>query len=478
MRDHQPFYATLRRLGTAVLCLGLWAGHAAAQTAPSVHHRLPNDPVVDLRPTGPTLREERAEPGAAPHTVTPSQQFSHGDPTAAEQLMLEMINRARANPPAEGVRLATTTNTDVLGAYNTYNVETNQLISDFAGYSVRHPLAFCSNLIASARRHSNDMALNDFQDHTGSDRSTMTIRIVAAGYTNWNALGENIYAYTKSVFYGHAGFNVDWGVSSLGHRQNIMNYTGTVYNEIGIGIVTETNNNTSVGPLVVTQDFGKRSSYKYILGVVYSDTDRDGFYSEGEGLAGVTVLPASGTYYAVTSTSGGYAIPYSSLTGALTVTFSSGGLTTTAVVNVSTQNVKLDIVLSTNAATTNATATVSPDIAANGSDGPVTLTATNTLSVSAALPNGSASGANADWWIAADTPMGFYWLTSAGWTTNSLPAYQGPLVNISPTVILSMPAGDLPTGAYTFYFAVDGALNGQLDWSTLVYDAVAVTLQP
>jgi hypothetical protein len=31
---------------------------------------------------------------------------SRGDPTAGEQLVLEMINRARANPDAEGTRLS------------------------------------------------------------------------------------------------------------------------------------------------------------------------------------------------------------------------------------------------------------------------------------------------------------------------------------------------------------------------------------
>src|SRR5262245_55336620 len=36
--------------------------------------------------------------------VTPTQQYSHGDPTPAEQLMLEVINRARANPTAEAAR--------------------------------------------------------------------------------------------------------------------------------------------------------------------------------------------------------------------------------------------------------------------------------------------------------------------------------------------------------------------------------------
>src|SRR6476620_15457 len=40
--------------------------------------------------------------------------YSIGDPTPEEQLYVEFINRARANPPAEGLRLAQTTDPDIL----------------------------------------------------------------------------------------------------------------------------------------------------------------------------------------------------------------------------------------------------------------------------------------------------------------------------------------------------------------------------
>ncbi|GAI93814.1 unnamed protein product, partial [marine sediment metagenome] len=270
-----------------------------------------DDPIVGLRKQDIKVQQEHAPSLEFPKTATPTQLYSHGDPSTNAQLMLEMINRARADPSAEGIRLATTTDPDVLNAYNYFDVDTSQVITDFAGYPARPPLAFNSDLIAAAIRHSTDMALNDFQEHTGSDGSSMTDRIEAAGYTGWNTIGENIYAYSFSVFYGHAGFNVDWGVSELGHRQNIMNYGDTVYNEVGIAIISETDPSTDVGPLVITQDFGKRSDYSFLVGVVYCDSDGDGFYGMGEGLAGVTVMPTSGTYYAITSTSGGYAIPLS-----------------------------------------------------------------------------------------------------------------------------------------------------------------------
>jgi hypothetical protein len=254
--------------------------------------------------------------------------YSHGDPTAEEQYMLELINRARANPPAEGLRLQATADPDILSAYSYFQVDLAKVVADFAGYLPRPPLAFNANLIAAARGQSQDMAVNDFQGHTGSNGSTLTTRIEAAGYTGWNALAENVYAYAKNIFYGHAAFNVDWGVSSLGHRLNIMNFSasGPVYTEVGIGIVAEASTTTAVGPLVVTEDFGTRAGgQRLVVGVIYKDDDRDGFYSIGEGIAGILVRTSQGNY-AYTSASGGYAIPLASSSGSITVRAEGAGL--------------------------------------------------------------------------------------------------------------------------------------------------------
>ncbi len=320
---------------------------AGAQTG-RVYHDLPDEPVVAV----PDLKFDLTPGFRIPATAAPTVVFSHGDPTAAEQLMLEIINRARSDPAAEGVRLASVTNSDILGAYGYFGVDTNQLIRDFAGYPARPPLAFNAELMSAARLHSTDMAENDFQGHTGSDGSSLTDRIGDAGYTGWSAAGENVYAYSENIPYGHAGFNVDWGVPSLGHRKNIMNYEDTVYNEIGIGVVLESSVGTSVGPQVITQNFGKRTANKYLVGVVYCDADGDGFYSEEEGVEGVTVMPSTGTYYAVTSASGGYAIPLGAESGSLVISISGGDISTleSQSVSVSGENVKLDFVVTTNGA--------------------------------------------------------------------------------------------------------------------------------
>jgi uncharacterized protein YkwD len=303
----------------AVACLAALLG--ASVVAMPVHAA--DDPPARAPALDPpALTRDAGFPSPASTQAVPAETtaYSHGDPTPQEQYMLELVNRARANPTAEGVRLRYTTDADILGAYSYFNVDLAAMAAAFAGYPVRPPLAFNADLIAAARAHSQDMASNDFQGHTGSDGATLVTRIASAGYTGWNALAENVYAYAKHVFYGHAGFNVDWGVPSLGHRQNIMNFSTSdpVYAEIGIGIVAESSSATGVGPLVVTEDFGRRVGQFFVVGVVYADTDGDSFYDVGEGLSGIVVSTTQGNY-AYTSSSGGYAIPLASTSGSITV---------------------------------------------------------------------------------------------------------------------------------------------------------------
>ena len=96
--------------------------------------------------------------------------YSHGEPSAQEQYMLELVNRARANPPAEGWRLQATTDPDILNAYSYFQVDLARLVADFAGYPARPPLAFNANLIAAARGHSQDMADQQFSGSYGQQR--------------------------------------------------------------------------------------------------------------------------------------------------------------------------------------------------------------------------------------------------------------------------------------------------------------------
>lgn len=280
-------------------------------------------------------------------TAQPNQVYSHGDPTPEEQLMLEMVNRARANPTEEGIRLMDTDDARVQAAYSFFNINAAATKAAFTGYPARAPLAFHPDLIAAARVHSQDMDANNFQGHNSSNGDDLGDRYAKVGYASQGMYGENVAAYSESVWHGHCGLNVDWGEENqkvLGHRENIMNFKSFVFTEIGIGIVKNDKSlmQNHVGPYVITQDFGTRA-VRYITGVVYNDRNNNGFYDVGEGMAGVTVKPNRGTYYAVTSTSGGYAIPYSG-NGSVTVVASEGGLAApiTKVVEFSGDNVKVD----------------------------------------------------------------------------------------------------------------------------------------
>jgi len=322
--------------GMAVLSIGASAqtGSSGTEAAP----RLPEAVIVHRQGSV-------VPPPAMSVAQVPTQQYSHGDPTVEEQYMLEFINRARANPAADGERLASTTDPWILNNYKYWKVDIPKIRSDFAGYPSRPPLAFNEKLIAAARRHSNDMAQHDFQGHDGSDGSSFVDRLSDAGYTGWTKAGENVSAYSPTIFAAHAGFNVDWGnEATLGHRHNIMNYAPEdgIYTEIGIGVIHEDKPATQVGPLVVTEDFGNKTS-PFLLGVVYTDKNGNGFYDMDEGISGVKITPSIGNYYAVSSTSGGYAIPMTGLSGSVTLTATVPGQgTMTKTVTLSGSNMKVD----------------------------------------------------------------------------------------------------------------------------------------
>ena len=123
---------------------------------------------------------------------------------------------------------------------------------------------------------------------------------------------------------------------------------------------------------------------------------------------------------------------------------------------------------------------IAPDIKANLSDGTVTISQSENLSIIASLNAGTFSGLNADWWVAADTPFGWhYYIYPYGWyyapdLTMLQPAYQGALFNIGTVEVLNVTG--LPPGTYVFYFAVDTIMNGQIDFDHLYCDGVVVNV--
>ncbi|MFJ5265179.1 CAP domain-containing protein [Streptomyces sp. NPDC088387] len=105
-----------------------------------------------------------------------------------------------------------------------------------------------SALHRAAERHSADMARNDYMGHVGSNGSTLTERIEAAGYKGWSALAENVAVGQRTP----ADVVGAW-MESPGHRANILNCS---LKHIGVGYVKRSG--THYGTYW-TQDFGAKT---------------------------------------------------------------------------------------------------------------------------------------------------------------------------------------------------------------------------
>lgn len=248
------------------------------------------------------------------------QPYDCGDPTGAEQQVLEMINRARANPTAEGQRL---------------HIDINEGLPAGHTAAVRPPLAMNKNLLTSARAHSQDMWTRKFFDHVNPDGKDPYQRMTAAGYPFPPVTaGENIAVWSSKSASGlEDALMVDAGEPGRGHRVNLLNTDGVhVFREVGVGyfsgatpIAGASDPNLNGLRDFITQDFGTTATGPFVLGVVYTDANHNGLYDPGEGLAGVTVAPDVGNFFSVTGTAGGFAFPVGT-SGTLTVTASGGPL--------------------------------------------------------------------------------------------------------------------------------------------------------
>jgi len=116
-----------------------------------------------------------------------------------------------------------------------------------------------------------------------------------------------------------------------------------------------------------------------------------------------------------------------------------------------------------------------PDIQVNGSDEPITLSQSDTLTVTVTLDNNDRTD-NADWWLAADTPFGLWFFTFEGWTDNWQPVYQGPLFYLDPYEVFSTSCSGLEEGTYIFYFGVDTNMDGDVTWNSLYCDTMVVNV--
>ncbi|MCG3133179.1 MAG: hypothetical protein HMLKMBBP_00290 [Planctomycetes bacterium] len=293
--------------------------------------------------------------------------YSHGDPTDEEQLFMEIMNRARADPDAEADRVFDDYGLQsVTSAVNFYTSQrpgveyTRAENRDaFRSYAPQPPFAFNANLLAAARAHSELMKERDTQSHQVSGEPALGARITSAGYV-WSSIGESVFSYADNMLDGHAGFAVDWGQAvpmgdtrpALGHRDSLMNFSGTrPFVEAGVGVVADTSPATDVGPRLLTIDFAvPAAANRFVTGICWQDQDGDGFYDPGEGIPGARIESPQSSFYTESSASGGYALPFPSNAGAITVTVSGTDGQPSEAIGVQTfnlsmtgSNVKLDV---------------------------------------------------------------------------------------------------------------------------------------
>lgn len=252
--------------------------------------------------------------------------------SAQEQLMIELLNRARLDPLGEAAR---------------YGVSLNQgLAAGTISSTPMAPLASNMDLSESAAGHSSWMLAADVFSHTGAGGSNPGDRMAAAGYRflgSWS-WGENI------SWWGSTGtLNLSNAIAiqyknlflSPGHR---VNFFGD-FREVGVAQEAGgfTKSGTTYNASMVTQNFGKTGVDAFITGVAFQDADNDRFYDVGEGRSGVVVDWLGNA--ASTGGAGGYNIKIPlGLTGTAAVSVTVNGTAMQATLGMTGTNVKLDVV--------------------------------------------------------------------------------------------------------------------------------------
>src|SRR5438094_2066830 len=125
--------------------------------------------------------------------------LSAGDPSAREQYLLELINRARVNPAAELPLLIHSSDPDVNTALSFFHVDLNLLMTQWSALTAEPPLAWNNDLATAALGHSQQMLAFDQQEHQLPGEPDLGTRITDAGY-DFSDAGENIFAFGTSVF--------------------------------------------------------------------------------------------------------------------------------------------------------------------------------------------------------------------------------------------------------------------------------------
>jgi uncharacterized protein YkwD len=240
-----------------------------------------------MEPIRPSSAGRRIHPRL--EQLEPRQLLSGVPPTAVEQLFLERLNDARANPAAYGAAIGI----------------------DLSNIPASQPLAMDPRLVQSARGQSQDMNARGFFDHVNPSGVGPATRITRAGYP-FNIWGESLAAGPDFVTPDDAlkALIIDTGHPALEHRTHLLATDPELSTQAqaGVGIVQN-----GTGPLVnyYTIDTGVTTDTRpFLTGVVFNDLNANGKYDVGEGLGGVAI-DVAGVGSVTTWASGGYSFQLS-----------------------------------------------------------------------------------------------------------------------------------------------------------------------
>lgn len=199
-----------------------------------------------------------------------------------EQVHLEAINRARANPGAEALRLGI----DLNEGLNPGTIQDTP----------KPPVVHNQDLHDAATGHTAWMFANDLFQHEGPIGTFPGDRILAEGY-NYSQYAENLGGIvggtaSDAALAIHDALFLDVGVEGRGHRKSILDIN---LKEIGIGQGIGTfqgNGNTHLTTNDAAVTFS--GDAHFLCGVVFQDSNEDGIYTSGEGMSGIAIVIKQG----------------------------------------------------------------------------------------------------------------------------------------------------------------------------------------
>ena len=278
------------------------------------------------------------------------------EPTALEQYMLELINRARANPEAEAARQEIALNEGP----PTFGADRGMAsISD----TPKQPLALDLRLSARARdnmrwRVDNPGAVGANSPVPSARAQGIAAEILPRNLTVGSIVGvlqsvreptaAEVATAQRNLFRDQNALNTRGERTDDRHHRVIMLWEG--YSVIGIGFAqAKVADNGKFRGMMGCDLYN--TEVRFLTGVAYRDTDRDRFYTPGEGLGKVQVRAVRRSDGAVFTTStwgsGGYTLQVPA--GTYDLSFSGAGEPrSVAGIEVQGRNVKVDYVLNGN----------------------------------------------------------------------------------------------------------------------------------